>query len=215
MFFGVIAKPGTWRSVGYLLLAFPLGIFYFVFLVTGFSLGFGLVITLLGIPILVGVIAASYGLGDFERLISNQLLETSIPRTARISDAEGFWGKLKELIVSSETWKRVFYLFLKFPFGIVGFVFVVVAFSLFGQILAPLVYEQDWYNPNIGTVWEIDEVWEAIVVAVIGVILGFAFLHLINGTARIWGHIASALLGPSRPGASQDNVEAEADSSRT
>lgn len=202
MFFGVIAEAKTWRSVGYLLLAFPLGIFYFVFLVTGFSLGFALLITLMGFPILVGMIAASYGLGDFERLLSNQLLETSIARTNRISQAGGFWEKLKELVVSSETWKRVFYLLLKFPFGIAGFVFVVIAFALFAQILAPLAYEQDWYNPNIGTIWEIDEVWESIVVAVIGVGLGFVFLHLINGTARIWTYIAHALLGPSRTEAS-------------
>ena len=197
MFFGVITRSTTWKSVGYLLLSFPLGIFYFVFLVTGFSLGFGLLITLMGIPILVGMIAASYGLGEFEREVSNQLLETSIAHTDRISLAEGFWAKLKELVVSSETWKRVFYLLLKFPFGIVGFVFVVVAFALFGLILAPLFYEQDWYNLNIGTIGEVDEIWEAIVVAVIGVGLGFVFLHLINGTARIWALIAHALLGPS------------------
>ena len=200
MFFGVITRSNTWRSVGYLLLAFPLGIFYFVFLVTGFSLGFGLIITLMGIPILVGMMAVSYGLGEFERLTTNQMLETSIAHTGRISPAEGFWEKLKELVVSSETWKRVFYLLLKFPFGIVGFVFVVVAFALFAQILAPLVYEQDWYNPNIGTVWEVDQVWEAIVVAIIGVGLGLVFLHLINGTARIWALIAHALLGPSHGG---------------
>ena len=207
MFFGVITRPNTWKSVGYLLLAFPLGIFYFVFLITGFSLGFGLLITLMGIPILVGMMAASYGLGEFERLTTNQMLETSIPHTGRISRAEGFWQKLKELVVSSETWKRVFYLLLKFPFGIAGFVFVVVAFSLFAQILAPLVYEQDWYNPNIGTVWEVDRVWEAIVVAIIGVGLGLVFLHLINGTARIWALIANALLGPSHTG-TRDNPQA-------
>ncbi len=207
MFFGVITRPNTWKSVGYLLLAFPLGIFYFVFLITGFSLGFGLLITLMGIPILVGMMAASYGLGEFERLTTNQMLETSIPHTGRISRAEGFWQKLKELVVSSETWKRVFYLLLKFPFGIVGFVFVVVALSMFAQILAPLVYEQDWYNPNIGTVWEVDRVWEAIVVAIIGVGLGFVFLHLINGTARIWALIAHALLGPSHTG-TRDNPQA-------
>lgn len=198
MFFGVVATAQTWRSIGYLLLAFPLGIFYFVFLVVGFSLGFGLVITLLGIPILVGVIAASFGLGEFERLITNQLLETSIPKTHRISQAGGFWEKLKEMVVSSETWKRVFYLFLKFPFGIVGFVFVVVAFALLAQIIAPFAYQQDWYNVDIGTVWQIDELWEAVVVAGVGVVLGFGFLHLINGTAQVWGLVADALLGPTQ-----------------
>lgn len=204
MFFGVIAKAETWRNVGYLLMAFPLGIFYFVFLVTGFSLGFGLFVTLLGIPILVGVIAACYGLGEFERLISNQLLGTAIPHTRRISQAGGFWEKLRELVVSSETWKRVFYLFLKFPFGIIGFVFVVVAFSLLAQVVTPLVYQQDWYNFDLGTVWKVDELWEAAVVAVIGVVLGFGFLHLINGTAQIWAIVANFLLGPTRPDPSDD-----------
>jgi hypothetical protein len=141
--------------------------------------------------------AASYGLGEFERIVSNQLLETTVAHTKRISLVEGFWAKLKELVLSSETWKRVFYLLLKFPFGIVGFVFVVVTFALFGQILAPLFYEQDWYNPSIGTIWEVDEIWEAVVLAAIGVGLGFVFLHLVNGTARIWALIAHALLGPS------------------
>ena len=37
----------------YLLLAMPLGILYFVILVTGYALGAGLIITLIGIPILV------------------------------------------------------------------------------------------------------------------------------------------------------------------
>ena len=198
MFFSVITKPFTWRSVGYLLLAFPLGIFYFVFLITGFSLGFGLIITLVGIPILVGMLAASYGLGEFERLITNQLVETSIDHTKRISRARGFWEKLKELVVSSETWKRVFYLLLKFPFGIFGFVLVVVAFSMFALVATPLVYEADWYNPRIGTIWDVDRLWEAVLVAVIGVALGFALLHVINGTARIWGLIGQALLGPSQ-----------------
>lgn len=197
MFFGVVAKVQTWRNIGYLLLAFPLGILYFVFLITGFSLGFGLFITLLGIPILVGVIAASYGLGEFERVMSNQLLQIQIPVTRRLSQAGGLWEKLKALVVSSETWKRIFYLFLKFPFGIVGFVFVVVAFTLFAQVIAPLAYQQDWYDISIGTVWQLDELWEALVVAAVGVVLGFGFLHLVNGTAHIWGLVATALLGPT------------------
>ena len=36
-FFGVIAEPQSYINILYLLLAFPLGIAYFVFLVTGIS----------------------------------------------------------------------------------------------------------------------------------------------------------------------------------
>ena len=40
-FVGVIANPQSYLNIVYLLLAFPLGTFYFVFLVTGLSLGLG------------------------------------------------------------------------------------------------------------------------------------------------------------------------------
>ena len=117
MFFDVIVKPQTWRNVAYLLLAFPLGIFYFVFLVTGLSLGVGLFITLLGIPILVGVLASAYGMGEFERLITNMMLDQDTQPSHRLAVSGGLWEKVKALVGSSETWKRVFYLFLEFPFG--------------------------------------------------------------------------------------------------
>ena len=95
MFFDVIVKPQTWRNVGYLLLSFPLGIFYFVFLVTGLALGFGLSITLLGIPLLIGVLAAAYGLGEFERTTTNLLLDQATPPSRRLDVAGGLWPKVK------------------------------------------------------------------------------------------------------------------------
>ncbi len=43
-FFGVVARGQSYLNMIYLLLAFPLGVCYFVFLVTGLSLGIGLLI---------------------------------------------------------------------------------------------------------------------------------------------------------------------------
>ena len=40
--FNVARRPQTYVNAFYLLLSFPLGIAYFVFLVTGLSVGFGL-----------------------------------------------------------------------------------------------------------------------------------------------------------------------------
>ncbi len=60
--FGVYFRPQTYLNLLYLLLAFPLGLAYFVFLVTGLSLGFGLIITLAGIPILVLMLVAIWAL---------------------------------------------------------------------------------------------------------------------------------------------------------
>jgi hypothetical protein len=64
-FFGVLRRSETYRNLGYDLLAFPLGIAYFVFLVTGLSVGVGLVIIWVGVPILLGVVLAWRGLGAF------------------------------------------------------------------------------------------------------------------------------------------------------
>ena len=44
VFFGVVADPQSYLNIFYLLLAFPLGIAYFVFLVTGISVGTGLIV---------------------------------------------------------------------------------------------------------------------------------------------------------------------------
>ena len=40
----VIGRPQSYINAFYLLITFPLGIAYFVFLVTGLSLGFGLLV---------------------------------------------------------------------------------------------------------------------------------------------------------------------------
>jgi hypothetical protein len=200
VFFAVIGKPQTWRNVGYLLLAFPLGIFYFVFLVVGLSLGFGLIITLLGIPLLVGVMAGAYGLGEFERAITNYLLGIDTPASHRLSVPEGWWAKVKTLITSSETWKRILYLFLEFPLGIVGFTLAVVTGAMFALVVSPLFYTQGWWAEGfdwLSSWWVVDEPWEALVVAIGGILVGFVGLHVMNGVAGLWGIIAKGLLGPS------------------
>jgi hypothetical protein len=200
VFFDVIVKPKTWRSVGYLLLAFPLGIFYFVFLVTGLSLGFGLFITLLGIPILVGVLAAAYGMGEFERLTTNLLLDQDTPPSHRLAVPGGLWSKVKALVGSSETWKRVFYLFVEFPLGIIGFTLVTTTAAVFALVATPFFYAQSWW-PTIADwpreFWVVDTLWEAVIVAVAAVLVGFVLLHVINGVARVWGEVAKAMLGPT------------------
>lgn len=200
MFFDVITKPQTWRNIGYLLLAFPLGIFYFVFLVTGLSVGFGLFITLLGAPILVGVLAAAYGMGEFERTTTNLLLGQDTQPARRLEIPGGLWPKVKALVGSSETWKRVWYLFTEFFFGIFSFVLVTVTASIFALVVTPFFYERTWFLDGrewMDEVWVIDSLGEAIIVALLAVLVGFVLLHVINGVAKVWGEFAKAMLGPS------------------
>ena len=57
----------TYRAVAYFLLGLGLAVFDFTLLVTGFSLGLGLLITLVGIPILVFTLLMARALGRSHR----------------------------------------------------------------------------------------------------------------------------------------------------
>ena len=67
-FFGVIARRQTWLNLMYLVLAFPLGLAYFILLVVGLSVSISLVIIVVGIPILLGLILLWRVLGNLERV---------------------------------------------------------------------------------------------------------------------------------------------------
>jgi hypothetical protein len=200
VFFSVIAKPQSYLSIVYLLLAFPLGIFYFVFLVTGLSLGLGLVVILVGIPILAGVLAASYGMAAFEREMAINMLKVDIPPMQREKAPPGFWAKFKALVTNPVTWKGVLYLFIKFPLGIASFVLVVTLLSTsLGLLAAPFIYSQPWGYIDLGFC-EVDTALEAGLTALGGIFLFFASLHVLNWAARMSGWFARVMLGRAQAG---------------
>ncbi len=120
-FFGVVVKEQSYLNLIYLLLAFPLGLFYFVFLVTGLSLGFGLLIIWIGIPILLLMLVAWWGLTAFERQLAILLLHVDIsPMSLESAKGQGIWERLKAHLSNPITWKGLVYLFAKFPLGILS-----------------------------------------------------------------------------------------------
>jgi len=62
-----LLNPCTYGGIAYLLLALPLGLAEFTFLVTTIALGAGLAITLIGIPILIAAVYASRWIAQLER----------------------------------------------------------------------------------------------------------------------------------------------------
>ncbi len=89
-FFKVITEGKTYLSMFYLLLSFPLGIIYFVFIVTGLSLGLGLAITLLGIPILFLTLLLWRVFAKFEIILAESMLNIKI-HSVPLKSAKGFW----------------------------------------------------------------------------------------------------------------------------
>ena len=194
-FFLVVVNPQTYLNILYLLVSFPLGIFYFVFLVVGLTVGLSLVIIWVGLLILPLVMAGSWLLGSMERWMAVVWLKEDIG-PMRPANPEGLdvWGQLKQHSRNPVTWKILVYLFAKFPLGIASFVAVVVSMSvtlafivspfwflLFGFDYAGLNYDVDYYPW-----WEINSVSDAFLLSIVGLVLFLVALHTLNIFA--WFH---------------------------
>jgi hypothetical protein len=201
-YFGVVAHEETYLNLIYLLLAFPLGVVYFVFLVTGFSLGIGTLIIWIGIPILLAVFAASWGLAIFERMLAETLLREDIPPMSREEEADkSSWERLKAHLANRVTWTSLVYLFLKFP---VATIFFSIAVSLLATSVAMLImpFTYQFVNyPFWWGVWQIDTLGEALIMTALAlVVVGPISLHITNFLTRVSGSFARVMLGSTESG---------------
>jgi hypothetical protein len=193
-FFGVFAKGQTYLNLAYLLLAFPLGIFYFTLLITGFSLGIGLFILWIGIAILVAMFALSWLFTAFERVQAIGMLHADVPPMTRPTQPNAtFWEQIKSFLANPVTWKGLVFLLLKFPIGIGDFVIVVTlgATSL-AMMAAPLVYQ--WAPINFFD-YRVDSLGLAVGISLLGVLLATSSMHAFNWLADLQKHLAVYMLG--------------------
>jgi hypothetical protein len=206
-FVGVPARPQTYRNLLYLVLAFPLGLAYFVVLATGFSLGTGLAITVVGVPILLATLAAARLLANVEAELANRLLGTDAA-IASLDTAGGPLAVAKRLATEPRTWLGVVCLAGKFAFGVAAFAALTTALSACLSLLAaPLTYSSAYHvgarfgalsvGPFESGTLVVDSLPEAAGVALAGVGVALVSLHLLNGLVHASGIAAEALLGPS------------------
>jgi hypothetical protein len=201
-FVGVPFRRQTYRNLAYLLLALPLGIAYFTVITTGLSTGLSLVVTLVGIPIIVGTLAVALGIGSFEAQLAGWLLDVDISRSP--PDVELAFGSVEEIIATTKrvvttpaTWTGLLHVGLKFVFGIVAFTAVVTAGSISVALLSlPIFYDASGVTYTLGP-YVVDTLAEALVGAGCGVVLLLVSLHVLNGLARFGGFLTNALLSGS------------------
>lgn len=147
---GASFRLQTYRNLLYLVLAFPLGLAYFVFIAVGLSLGVGLAVTVVGIPILLTVLAVATGLGTVERKLTTLLLGVDIEPPdeshLRLADERPVTERVRSFVTAAETWKAVCYLASKLVFGVVSFGLIMSLLVTAVSLLAvPFVYNQ----PNV------------------------------------------------------------------
>ena len=172
-----------WTQLTHHLLGLPLGTAYFVWIVTGLSLGVGLAITLLGIPLLTFVLANVRPLLMAERGMANALLGTHLRPVAIAPRGEGWLGRLKAYWTDGTTWRGLSYLLARFPVGILTFSVAVAVYSSAGWALAaPLLAPLDAMDLGF---WEPDTVLEGLALVPLGAVLLVAAGWISEGMAEM------------------------------
>jgi signal transduction histidine kinase len=210
----------TWKETAYLLLNLPVGIATFTIIVTGFALGFGLLITLVGIPILIGMFYVSRAMGTVERVRAGLLLDLDVPRPYRADPPrDRWWRPFLSRLTDPATWTEIAYHLLLLPIGTITFTIVVTFWALgLTLLLAPFVgwslthpiHAIDaWFqitltnSPNtvvIGTpgsrfTWVIDTPGEFAVISLIGLLILFLTPWVIRGLATANRALVRGMLG--------------------
>ncbi|MFN8506791.1 MAG: sensor domain-containing protein [Dehalococcoidia bacterium] len=198
-FFGITTDGRAWLRMLYLALAFPAGLASFVALVTLIAVGAGMLVTLVGIPLLTLTMYGWCLAADGERLLSNLLLGTrirrlSFPESGSLWD----WSRLKRRLANPLTWKALVFLVLRFPLGTLSLVLICL-FALPLSLLAAPVTIAFGDTVDMGPTSFLDEWWQALPFAVAAIPLAVAMLHGLNGFAILNGWLATALLSGGRP----------------
>ena len=198
-FFGIFIQPEPWLNILYNLVSFPLGIFYFVFLLTWLLLGFGLLILWVGLPMLLLAILIWWYLAAFERVLAIGLCRTDIPPMKRRKLGKvSLWTKFRNHMGHPVTWKGLGFLFIKFPVGIFQFTITIALISIVGGLLsAPFTYR--YWHFSIG-LFEVISLPLALISFAIGVVLVFPILHVFAFMGKVLGQLAAAMLGDQPSG---------------
>lgn len=192
--FAILREAQTWKNMAYLLMAFPLGLAYFIISVVGLSTGVGLLIIWIGLFILMALFATWWGLAHFERLLAIHLLGQDIaPMSSPYDQPEGIAERVMAHFSNPVTWKSAGFLFLKFPLGLALFVVSVTLLSTIGGLVfAPFLYRSGEISILF---WEINSFFDAILASGVGLFLAPLAFKVLNGLALYAGKFASLMLG--------------------
>jgi len=204
----VVASRQAYLQILYLLLAFPLGLFYFVFLTVTLSAGVATLVIGVGIVILLGALFMTRALVVFERKLAASLLGADIaaPQPERVP-VRGLCVRVKRILGDSSTWKGLVYLLAEFPFGMLSFTVSVTSIATAGGlVLTPLLYS--WVPVQIAF-HQVNSLDEALFWSIMGLVLGLVFFYVLTALAVLWGRFAEIMLaGPSAKEPSEESTVA-------
>lgn len=201
---GTIPRPPLGGALAFLLLSFPLGIAWFVMLVTLISVGVGTAIIWIGLAVLAFGVLLWRGGAQVERARVYALLDTVIANPYRPLPTDGQASRWKARLRDPQTWRDLLYLFLLFPLGILEFTLVIASWG-YGLALATLpihfrwLPDGAWHFPSFeaGERWfTVDSTIDALPWAALGVLMLAFAISLTRWLATGHARFARWLLGP-------------------
>jgi hypothetical protein len=213
--FGVGFRRETYANLAYLLVRFPLGIAYFTILVTGLSLGVGLVPVIVGVPILAGVLALAGYIGVVEAKLLGHLRGRDVAYDPADPSELSLKTYLKTVATDPRNYLLVLFGLGSFVAGIHLFVAIVVVFTLglalaaapslyrvpgveYGSIHTPGTVELGAMSLDAGSTagLTVNTLPEALIASLLGVVVCLAGLHAVNLTAWLLAGLTERVLTP-------------------
>ena len=171
--------------------------------IAALSLSVSLALFVVGLPVMLFSAMAFRWLADLDR--RNAALVLGRPLAGRYDDhrRDQFLGRLSATLHDRQTWRDLQWLIVH---SVVGLVFGAAAIGLIAQVLGTVTLPL-WYWAIPGGVqwggssglWEIDSLWEALLVVPVALPLAAITVMLLRVMAIGEARLAAALLGP--PGA--------------
>ncbi|WP_320783206.1 sensor histidine kinase [Streptomyces sp. CRN 30] len=198
-----------WREFGYVLLSLPIAVVLFTFAVSMVSLGAGLLVTFLGVPVLAAALAGCRGFGVLERARARALLGLDVaepePLRARKRGALSWMGAV---LKSGTSWRALLYALLHMPWATVAFGIAVTVWSWGWAMLTyplwfwvfPMYAGQDGlqlYGDETHQVY-LDNPFEITVTALVGLLFTLAVPWIVRALTMVDRLMVHGLLGPSR-----------------
>ncbi|MFI5630769.1 sensor histidine kinase [Streptomyces sp. NPDC051664] len=199
----------TWREFGYLLLSLPISVVLFSFAVTMTSLGAGLLITFLGIPVLALGLAMCRGFGVMERARARGLLNLEVAEPAPVRGRTGgLMAWVGAVLKSGVSWRHLLYALLHFPWSVFAFTvsltFWTYGWAAFSYPLWQWVFPAyagidgiQLYGDATHSVY-LDSPFELAATSAFGLVLVLLTPWIIRGLASVDRVMVYGLLGPSR-----------------
>ncbi|MCC7199881.1 MAG: sensor domain-containing protein [Gammaproteobacteria bacterium] len=202
-FFGVYGDPRAWTSLFFMLLSIVTGVLYFSVTVTGASLSLGLLILIVGIPILLLFLGFERVLALVEGRIVEGLLGVRMPRRPRYpATGVPMLERIKDMLKDRRTYTTMLYFLLMLPLGVAYFTVAVVGVTVSAALVAaPFAFvleDMGMIQLSSGVSWHPTPAL-GIVAAAGGVLMATLLLHLARGVGIVHGALAKHLLVAQSP----------------